>query len=543
TLDPVQALPFLTWPAQPWQQFLVCALLAAGLAVCVYVTRNRLTGSRIAREDDEPEDPDRHLHNQFWIFFGLAPVAISAILAVRAAAGAVRISTALILGLAISAGYLMTMMSIQIRHCHDYPTRWRLKVGGPAALAAVGAIALTLVSSAVIVFVAQRLGDAVPVAVLQPATRFSARASIGYYDELGWIAAAGLGALIVFVLALGTRILALWRFRFARAVPQIRTSIQSMNPDGADDLATRNAKAQMYACLLDDLDWTVTVGVVAFLASTVSVIAGQYLDKSSEQLDRLVGVASWMLVILVLTLVWVVRTAHKDTGIRKALGTLWEVTGFFPRRFHPLGPPSYGERAVPELRKRLVHLTNDGKVLILAHSQGTLLCATTLLGFLSDQAPDRLARMRLVTYGSMLQRSYGRSFPDLVRRTSLFELKARLEDTGLDPNAEEFGVPPTGRPPRWMNFGRTTDFLGGRLFVPPHRPPGCKPEKDRIDDVFFDDPPTVEADTNGGPTPLWLHSFDYLHPNEDPRFAAHVLATLDEMSADGGSHDSALGTP
>ena len=55
----------------------------------------------------------------------------------------------------------MGAFAIQIRRGHDSPPSWQLRGGGLAAIAAVGAIGLTIVSAATIVFVADRLGNAV----------------------------------------------------------------------------------------------------------------------------------------------------------------------------------------------------------------------------------------------------------------------------------------------------------------------------------------------------------------------------------------------
>lgn len=520
---PVGAFSFLPGPL--WAHWLGAGLLAAVAGLAIYALRNRLTKA-VERVDGRkvPDDPDAHLNNQFWISFGLAPVFLAAVLGIRAAPGAGSRLVAGLAGAAISGLYLMGAARMQARRAHDYAPRWKLRVGGPGTLAAVGAAALTLVSAAVIVFAAQRLGSAVPVSRSGPPPD---AAVIGYYDELGWIAAAGLGSLLVFGLAFQTRIAGLWRFRFKAAVPGIRKSLKAgdLSPDEQEKLAVRVARGRMFASLLDDLDWLVTVGIVAFMACAFSVITGQYLQRSAEDLDRFVGFASWLLVGIAFLVIWLVRGAQKDTGLRRAIGTLWEITGFFPRRFHPLAPPSYGERSVPELRNRLLALTEGPRrVLLLAHSQGTLLCSAVLESLLGDGTRSRLRKIRYVTYGCMLQRSYGRSFPNVVRPEDLYELKAELEGLDREAHYSEFPLPRDPQAPGWMNFGRTTDFLGGRMFVEPHRPVGCEPEADRPDDVYFDDPPAPVAGPNQ--IRLWGHSFNYLDGREDPRFREYMEQTL-----------------
>ncbi len=528
---PVSALKFLPGPL--WSHWLGAGLLVALAGLAVYTLRNRLTQSAEKLDGRRtPDDPDAHLNNQFWISFGLAPVFLAAVLGIRAAPGAGSRTVAGLAGAAICGLYLMGAARMQVRRAHDYAPRWKLRVGGPGTLAAVGAAALTLVSAAVIVFAAQRLGSAVPVSRSGPPPNAPPGAPvIGYYDELGWIAAAGLGSLLIFGLAFQTRIAGLWRFRFKPAVPDIRRALKTGEsaPDQEETLAVRVARARMFASLLDDLDWLVTLGIVAFMACAFSVITGQYLQRSAEDLDRFVGLASWLLVGIAFLVIWLVRGAQKDTGLRRAIGTLWEITGFFPRRFHPMSPPSYGERSVPELRQRLLALTEGSRrVLLLAHSQGTLLCSAVLESLLGGDTRSRLGRIRYVTYGCMLQRSYGRSFPHLVRPDDLYELKAELERLDREAQFRDFPLPQDPETPGWMNFGRTTDYLGGRMFVEPHRPPGCKPEADRPDDIYFDDPLAPAGDPNE--IRLWGHSFNYLDGREDPRFREYVermLGTLD----------------
>ncbi len=66
-------------------------------------------------------------------------------------------------------------------------------------------------------------------------------------------------------------------------------------------------------------------------------------------------VAGWLLALL--------RWAYSDPARRRTIGVLWDVGTFWPRAVHPLAPPCYAERTVPEIvdRIRLLtgHLTNQ----------------------------------------------------------------------------------------------------------------------------------------------------------------------------------------
>ncbi|MFB9850385.1 hypothetical protein ACFFMR_08315 [Micromonospora andamanensis] len=141
---------------------------------------------------------------------------------------------------------------------------------------------------------------------------------------------------------------------------------------------------------------------------------------------------------------------YRKNTIRRSVGVVWDIGTFWPRAAHPLAPPSYAERAVPELITRtagLIALAEhdprrmDG-IILSGHSQGTVICTAVIL-----QIPNRWRhRIWFFSYGCQLTRLYGRIFP------------AYFGPDRLPVLAEALTRPGGGT--RWTNFWRDTDPLG-----------------------------------------------------------------------------------
>ncbi|XTZ15863.1 hypothetical protein ACQSSU_00105 [Micromonospora echinospora] len=167
------------------------------------------------------------------------------------------------------------------------------------------------------------------------------------------------------------------------------------------------------------------------------------VDGATDAGDRLLG---W-LPVLVATLGLLV---YRNDTVRRSVGVLWDVGTFWPRTAHPFAPPSYAERAVPELQTRtagLLALPEDDPrrvagIILSGHSQGAVICAAVLL-----QLPARWRRrVRFFSYGCQLTRLYGRVFPAYFGPHRLPVLADALTDRH-------------GRA-GWTNFWRETDPLG-----------------------------------------------------------------------------------
>ena len=96
---------------------------------------------------------------------------------------------------------------------------------------------------------------------------------------------------------------------------------------------------------------------------------------------------------------------------------LVDVGTFWPRSYHPLCPPCYAERAVPDLQRRMWWLhDNDGRVMLVAHSQGTVLAVAALAQTACRPEDDHPA---LITFGSPVCKLYGWAFPAYFDRALL----------------------------------------------------------------------------------------------------------------------------
>ena len=156
-------------------------------------------------------------------------------------------------------------------------------------------------------------------------------------------------------------------------------------------------------------------------------------------------------------------SAWSDPTKRRTIGVLWDVGTFWPRSYHPLSPPCYTERAVPELQRRMWWLhDNDGRVMLVAHSQGAVLATAALVQPGCRPDGDHPA---LITFGSPVCKLYSWGFPAYVHRELL---------EPLEPGR-------TGRLTDWRNFYYPTDPIGGSV-----APDLSAASGDPVDEEFLD---------------------------------------------------------
>ncbi|MFE4698987.1 hypothetical protein ACFRIC_18155 [Streptomyces sp. NPDC056738] len=209
------------------------------------------------------------------------------------------------------------------------------------------------------------------------------------------------------------------------------------------------------------------------------------------------ALGSWLIGLGFILFVTWGRRAYKDPAARRTIGILWDVGTFWPRAAHPFAPPCYAERAVPDLTWRMATWTRatGGRLVLSGHSQGSVLAAAAAW----QLKPSVRGRIALLTYGSPLERLYGRWFPAHFGPAALASLHREVAC--------------------WRNLYRRTDPIGG-----PVRLPGdCGPE---VDHEPLKDPLAYgRTDRQPLPAPVLGHS-DY---QADPVFAAERELLLERL--------------
>jgi hypothetical protein len=191
------------------------------------------------------------------------------------------------------------------------------------------------------------------------------------------------------------------------------------------------------------------------------------------------------------------RRAYRDASARRTIGILWDIGTFWPRAAHPFAPPCYAERAVPDLTWRMDTWTGGtGRRLVISgHSQGSILAAAAVW-----QLPWRTRRrVALLTYGSPLERLYGRWFPAYFGPEPLRALHREIHC--------------------WRNLWRRTDPIGGPILRGGRADVGI--DRDALRD------PLVYGRTpqHPLPAPILGHS-DY---QADPAFAEERAGLLERL--------------
>jgi len=315
---------------------------------------------------------------------------------------------------------------------------------------------------------------------------------------LTWQASVIPPLLVLLLLLLGLLARRAWRLR--------RAELAAVEADYADEphdlVRTRRiASTRAMATLTDRAPLVVAVTAAATLLLGAGALVGALTtgDTPGETAEGSYAVVhgaaqtaqalgSWLIGFGFILFVTWGRRAYKDASARRTIGILWDVGTFWPRAAHPFAPPCYAERAVPDLTWRIATWTRaeEGRRLVLSgHSQGSVLAAAAAW----QLTPADRRRVALLTYGSPLERLYGRWFPAHFGPDALASLHADVDC--------------------WRNLYRRTDPIGGPVRLPGDAGPAV--DREALRD------PLAYGRTAEHPLPAPIHGHsDY---QADPAFA------------------------
>ncbi|MGW0465193.1 hypothetical protein ACWDX6_07985 [Streptomyces sp. NPDC003027] len=399
-------------------------------------------------------------------------------------------------GLVVALGIVAVLLHRPRRH----PRTAMFGLGGPAVAMLACALAGVMTGG-----VAQRVADWLD----GPATPGMGEGPlIGPPVLLSWQASV-IPVLLLMLLAPAAFLV----LRTARTARRLRSVVEAdYGTEDPDPVRTGTISSGRARAGLTDAA-PVLVGIVSgatLLLGAVSVagawasenVPGRAFDGAHPAIESAADTAqalgSWMIGFGFILFVTWGRRAYKDRSARRTIGILWDVGTFWPRAAHPFAPPCYAERAVPDLTWRMRSWTRHtgGRLVISGHSQGSVLAAAAVW----QLPPATRKRVALLTYGSPLERLYGRWFPAYFGPDALRGLHRAVHC--------------------WSNLYRATDPIGGPVRVPAE---GDKPAVDRP--ALLD--PIVYGRTHAHPLPepILGHS-DY---QADPAFAGERTGLLDRL--------------
>jgi hypothetical protein len=327
----------------------------------------------------------------------------------------------------------------------------------PTGLAATGWLIGGGFGAALMLAVARILGS--PTA----ASRVNSARDLIVPTSYLWTSAAALGAALALVPALAWLV---WRWRAVSAPLREAVARSYDRPADADRTATI-ARQWGRAGLTDQLLPLAgaLLGVVLALVVACSIGYGISHEWILDQMSWAVTLGVLALAALAVALIQIGRRAYSNQDERRTIGVLWDLGTFWPRAVHPLAPPCYSERTVPDLLRRIDFRRADAPVVLSCHSQGTVIGAAAVLQLGSA------AGLGLVTYGSPLRRLYTPMFPAYLGPDALQRVETVVAG-------------------RWRNLYRSSDPIGGYVFADQFGRPGPSVDLDWwLLDPVYDMPP------------------------------------------------------
>jgi len=351
--------------------------------------------------------------------------------------------------------------------------------------------------------------------------------------------------LVVPIAAVAVGILLFLRFRSGRGAYEAQVGeTYGASTDPANGVSAarsagdrrRVAGAWAAADLLDDTGRVVAIVTASgalFVLSTGCALALRG-GHDGRMIETVLSVGTLLAVLIAGGLVALLRSAYADSTRRRAIGTVWDVGTFWPRATHPLAPPCYAERAVPEVVDRIRVLTgrvpdhaNDtarilvttqqpngqapdpglsvpaGPVLLTGYSQGSILAPAVV----AQLPPDARRDTALLTLACPARRLYGRAFPAFFGPEQLAVLATLM--TGNDAVR------------RWTNVVRRSDYIGSWVGRAP-RAECALPGLGEVD-VWINDPVALVPDAHPAPPTIHRHSGWW----PDPQVCPHATKLVD----------------
>lgn len=243
----------------------------------------------------------------------------------------------------------------------------------------------------------------------------------------------------------------------------------------------------------------VATGFALFDVGPVQLAASG--SGTARAVSMVANVGTYLISAAIVGLVVLGVQTYRNARVRRTVGIVWDLATFWPRGAHPLAPPCYAERVVPELVHRGTWLATDqGGLVLSGHSQGSVLAVATVL----QLPPEARQRTALLTYGAPVCRLYLRAFPNYFNEKVLADVGAAVAG---EPGQQ-----------RWVNLWRRSDPIGGAVGVGDRRLP---------DPAAFDAlpgdriPPAVQAHSAYQLTPEFSQAMDdlvtLLPSPQDPR--------------------------
>lgn len=329
------------------------------------------------------------------------------------------------------------------------PHQYLAGQAGPV-IASLGLFAAAAFSSGVIFLTADVLGGSAQPAMSRPPAPLVPPAI------LHWAAVDVVIMAVTAVIVVGWVWLAMLPVLRRRAVPTTDADFpggRAQDPGRAEEIDAAIAQARLTdrnAVVIAGLYVPPAAAAVVFAILSLAGIAPVQLARAGTPAERILGsitnVGTMLIGLGTVLLLVLGLVAYRYPIVRRIVGIAWDLGTFWPRTAHPLAPPCYAMRAVPELAVRASWLsTSDGGcgVILSAHSQGSVLVAAAVLQMPRSVLPG----VALVSYGCPLQRLYARLFPAYVDDALLAAVSAAVDH-------------------RWTNLWRDTDPIGGVIGAP-----------------------------------------------------------------------------